>query len=63
MGPPIGRTLENDVILSVGMNRRPTNFSEDERDKLKDDIQELTKKYEAMAGDMAKKREDEVMEG
>ena len=36
---------------------------EDERDQVKDDIQELTKKYEGTAADMAKKREDEVMEG
>ena len=33
----------------------------DERDKAKHDIQELTKKYEGIAADMAKKREDEVM--
>ena len=38
-------------------------MTEDERDKLKEDIQELTKKYEGSATDMAKKREDEVMEG
>ena len=33
------------------------------RDKLKEEVQELTKKYEGLAADMAKKREDEVMEG
>jgi len=31
MGAPIGRTLENDVTLSSGMNRIPENFSERER--------------------------------
>jgi hypothetical protein len=30
---------------------------------VKEQIQEMTKKYEGLAGDMAKKREDEVMEG
>ena len=36
--------------------------SEDDRDKLKEDIQELTKKYEAEATDVAKARENDVME-
>ena len=37
-------------------------LSEDERDKVKEDIQELTKKYENMAGDSAAAKEKEVME-
>ena len=35
-------------------------MSEDDRDKIKEEIQELTKKYEAQATEMAKAREAEV---
>ena len=48
------------VPLSAFLDAQVT---EDERDQAKEQIQEMTKKYETMAGDMAKKREDEVMEG
>ena len=37
-------------------------LSEDERDALKEQVQELTKDYENKVGDMAKTRESEVME-
>ncbi len=37
-------------------------ISEDDRDKLKEDVQELTKKYEAKANELAKNREAEVSE-
>ena len=37
-------------------------LSEDDRDKAKEDIQELTKQYENQASDMAKAREKDVME-
>lgn len=57
------RNVRRDGNKAADQAEKDGDFSEDDRDKLKEDIQELTKKYEAMAGDMAKKREDEVMEG
>ena len=38
------------------------NFSEDDRDQVKEEIQELTKTYEGQATELAKAREKEVME-
>ena len=38
------------------------DLSEDERDKVKEDIQDLTKQYETQAADLAKAREKDVME-
>ena len=57
------RNVRRDGNKAAEQGEKDGDLSEDERDKLKEDIQELTKKYEATAGDMAKKREDEVMEG
>ena len=37
-------------------------ISEDIRDDVKDEVQELTKKYETMVNDSAKSKETEVME-
>ena len=36
--------------------------SKDERDQVKEEIQDLTKTYQAQATDLAKAREKEVME-
>jgi ribosome recycling factor len=57
------RNVRRDGNKAAEQGEKDGDLSEDERDKVKDDVQELTKKYEALAGDMAKKREDEVMEG
>src|SRR6188474_2295708 len=57
------RNVRRDGNKAAEQGEKDGDLSEHERDKLKDDIQELTKKYEVTAGDMAKKREDEVMEG
>jgi ribosome recycling factor len=57
------RNVRRDGNKAADQGEKDGDFSEDERDKLKEDIQELTKKYENTAGDMAKKREEEVMEG
>jgi ribosome recycling factor len=57
------RNVRRDGNKAAEQGEKDGDLTEDERDKAKDDIQELTKKYETMAGDMAKKREDEVMEG
>src|SRR6187551_2113115 len=57
------RNVRRDGNKAAEQAEKDGDLTEDERDKAKDDIQELTKKYETLAGDMAKKREDEVMEG
>jgi ribosome recycling factor len=57
------RNVRRDGNKAADQGEKDGELTEDDRDKLKDDIQELTKKYEAVASDMAKKREDEVMEG
>jgi ribosome recycling factor len=57
------RNVRRDGNKAAEQGEKDGDLSEDERDKVKHDIQELTKKYETTASDMAKKREDEVMEG
>lgn len=57
------RNVRRDGNKAAEQAEKDGDLTEDLRDKLKEDIQELTKKYEGLAGDMAKKREDEVMEG
>jgi ribosome recycling factor len=57
------RNVRRDGNKAADQAEKDGELTEDDRDKLKDDIQELTKKYEGVAADMAKKREDEVMEG
>ena len=42
--------------------REGQGASEDDRDEVKEEIQELTKKYEAKVSDLAKAKETEVME-
>jgi ribosome recycling factor len=57
------RNVRRDGNKAADQAEKDGELNEDLRDKLKEDIQELTKKYEGLASDMAKKREDEVMEG
>jgi len=57
------RNVRRDGNKAAEQGEKDGDLTEDIRDKLKEDIQELTKKYEGLAADMAKKREDEVMEG
>jgi len=57
------RNVRRDGNKAADQGEKDGDLTEDVRDKLKEDIQELTKKYEGLAADMAKKREDEVMEG
>ena len=68
------KELAEDAKVSIRNIRRDGNkaadnaekkdktLSEDERDTVKDEIQDLTKKYETQATDMAKTREKEVMD-
>ena len=57
------RNVRRDGNKAAEQGEKDGEMTEDERDSVKDQIQELTKKYEGVAADMAKKREDEVMEG
>lgn len=57
------RNVRRDGNKAADQAEKDGEMNEDQRDSAKEDIQELTKKYETLAGDMAKKREDEVMEG
>jgi ribosome recycling factor len=57
------RNVRRDGNKAAEQGEKDGDLTEDERDSVKDQIQEMTKKYETMAADMAKKREDEVMEG
>jgi ribosome recycling factor len=57
------RNVRRDGNKAADQGEKDGELTEDARDKLKEEVQELTKKYEGLVGDMAKKREDEVMEG
>jgi ribosome recycling factor len=57
------RNVRRDGNKAADQAEKDGEMTEDERDSVKEQVQELTKKYEGLAGDMAKKREDEVMEG
>lgn len=56
------RNVRRDANKAADQAEKDKVVSEDERDQLKEQIQELTKGYETKAGDMAKARETEVME-
>ena len=57
------RNVRRDGNKAADQAEKDGELTEDQRDALKHEVQELTKKYEGVAADMAKKREDEVMEG
>jgi len=56
------RNVRRDGNKMAETAEKKKTLSEDERDNLKEEIQELTKKYESQAGDLAKAREKEVLE-
>ena len=56
------RNIRRDANKHADQAEKDKTLSEDERDAVKEDIQELTKKYENQANEMAKKRESDVME-
>jgi ribosome recycling factor len=56
------RNIRRDGNKSADQGEKDKDFSEDDRDQVKEEIQELTKTYEAQATDAAKAREKEVME-
>jgi len=56
------RNIRRDGNKMADQAEKEKVFSEDQRDDLKEEIQELTKKYEAQANELAKAKEQEVME-
>ena len=56
------RNIRRDGNKAADTAEKDKDLSEDDRDKVKEEIQELTKTYEAQATDLAKAREKEVME-
>ncbi|MEM7782748.1 MAG: ribosome recycling factor [Planctomycetota bacterium] len=56
------RNVRRDGNKAADQAEKDKTLSEDQRDDIKDQVQELTKKYETQAADIAKARESEVME-
>jgi len=56
------RNIRRDGNKAADAGEKDKDFSEDDRDQAKEEIQELTKQYEAQATELAKSREKEVME-
>ncbi len=56
------RAIRRDANKAIETAEKDKLISEDDRDKLKEEVQELTKKYEAEATESAKTREADVME-
>ena len=57
------RNVRRDGNKAADQEEKDKTLSEDDRDQVKDQIQEVTKKFESIATELAKKREAEVMEG
>lgn len=56
------RNIRRDGNKAADQAEKSKELSEDERDDVKEEIQELTKKFEAKASDLAQAKEKEVME-
>lgn len=56
------RNVRRDGNKQADQEEKDKVLSEDERDSVKTDIQELTKSYETQVNELAKKREEEVMD-
>jgi ribosome recycling factor len=56
------RNIRRDANKSADSAEKDKVLSEDERTRLKEEIQELTKKYEQKVIDLAKARESEILE-
>ena len=55
------RAVRRDANKELESAEKNKAISEDERDKGKEEVQELTKKYENEVGELAKSREEDVM--
>mgnify|MGYP001386794208 FL=1 len=56
------RNIRRDGNKATEQAEKDKQLSEDDRDQVKDEIQELTKKFESQAAEIAKAREKDVME-
>jgi len=56
------RNVRRDGNKNAEQEQKDKALTEDDRDKVKQDIQDLTKKYESKATDLAAAKEKEVME-
>jgi ribosome recycling factor len=56
------RNVRRDGNKTADQAEKDKDLSEDDRDEVKEQIQDLTKQYENQAAEMAKAREKEVME-
>ena len=56
------RNIRRDGNKKAEASEKAKTLSEDDRDQVKDEIQELTKKFESKVNDMAKAREKEVLD-
>ena len=56
------RNIRRDANKAADQAEKSNDLTEDDRDKLKSSVQDLTKKYEEQASEMAKAREAEVLE-
>ncbi len=56
------RNVRRDGNKMADQAEKDKELSEDDRDKLKEEIQEFTKQYEGQAGDLARARETDVMD-
>ena len=56
------RNVRRDGNKMADQAEKDKDLSEDDRDKVKEEIQDLTKQYETQASDLAKAREKDVME-
>ncbi|MDB4678858.1 ribosome recycling factor [Rhodopirellula sp.] len=54
------RNIRRDANKAAENAEKAKEISEDDRDKIKEEVQELTKKHETKASEMAKTREGEV---
>jgi ribosome recycling factor len=57
------RNIRRDANKAADTAEKSKEIGEDDRDKIKEDVQELTKKYEAKATELATAREAEVSDG
>jgi ribosome recycling factor len=56
------RNVRRDANKAIETAEKEKTISEDDRDSSKDEVQELTKKFEEQVGELAKARETDVME-
>lgn len=56
------RNVRRDANKAADQSEKDKILSEDERDQVKEEVQELTKKYENLVVDLGKTREKEVLE-